>query len=440
MTPPFEGAGAWVRRNRFYMALGASPFALLLAAIVAAIATGNPVPLTVTPHLLFIGLALTFTAWRKNHKPRNIDGQVRADEKGVWFGGELLVPKEQIVSGLVLPRYDGGPIVRFRRKGLRLPVEVRVADREEARALPLDGAASGPKPQHAARALLRALGLDASQTVAKFRLPSRAFADPTKRRRWGAIFAAIMVSLAVGVSFAARALPGFAPVFPFVLALAALGALVLAAIPTKLEVGADGLHIQWLRTARFVGYGEITNIDPYEDPGNGKNALIGLMLTLKSGETVRIPIMNKRSTIRDEVLLLHERISEAIDTWRHGEGVAHAALVRRGGREASKWVQALRGIGAFANADARTAPVMPEKLWRIVEDPAAPADARAGAAVALGQTADEEARSRLRAAASATAAPKLRFAIEAAAKAESDEAMAAALAELESDDASAQRA
>lgn len=422
MTTPFEGAGAWVRRNRFYMALGASPFALLVADVVLAITTGNPGLLVVTPHLLFIGLALTFTAWRKNHKPRNIDGKVRADDKGVWFGGELLVPKEQLLSGLVLPRYDGGPIVRFRRKGLRLPVEVRVADREEA------------------RALLRALGLDASQTVAKFRLPSRAFADPTRRRRWGAAFAAIMVSLAVGVSFAARMMPAFAPVFPFVLALVALGATVLVAIPTKLQVGADGLHIQWLRTSRFIAYGEITNIDPYEDPGQGKNTLIGLMLTLKSGETVRIPIMNKRSTIRDEVFMLHERISEAIDTWRRGEGVAHAALVRRGGRDASKWVQALRGIGAFANADARTAPVMPEKLWRIVEDPAAPADARAGAAVALGQTADDEARARLRAAASATAAPKLRIAIEAAAKAESDEAMAAALAELESEDPSAQRA
>jgi hypothetical protein len=77
---------------------------------------------------------------------------------------------------------------------------------------------------------------------------------------------------------------------------------------------------------------------------------------------------------------------------------------------------------------------MPEKLWRIVEDPAAPADARAGAAVALGHGADEDSRARLRAAASATAAPKLRFAIETAAKDEPEEALAAALAEVESDE------
>lgn len=418
MATPFEtGTGARVRRNPWYMALAASPFAIALAEIVIAAVTKAPGVLVVLPHMIFLGVAFTFLAWRKNAKPRYVPGKLRADEQGVWFEGQLLVPKDRIKSGLVLPRSDGGPVVRFRCKGLRLPVDVRVDDRDQA------------------RALLRALGLDASQQVATFRLPSRAIADPDKRMRWGFKYAALVMGAAVGIAFLARLAPHAAPFLPLSLAALAFGAMALAVIPSKLQVGADGLHLKWLRSARFIGYGDVERIDPYEEPGNEKNALIGLMLTLKSKETIRIPIMSKRSTVRDEVYMLHERISEAIDTWSRGEGVAHAALVRRSGREPSQWVQALRGIGAFANADARTAPVMPEKLWRIVEDPAAPADARAGAAVALGQSGDDEVRARLLSAASATAAPKLRIAIETAAKAESDEAMAAALAEVESEEA-----
>ncbi len=417
MPPPFEtDRGARVRRNPWIMALGASPFGAAFAAIVAAIGFGATPALVVLPHLFILGAVFSVLAWRKNARPREVPGKIVADERGVSFAGQLLVPRAEIKSGLLLPRPDGALVVRFRRKGLHLPVDLRVADREEG------------------RALLRALGLDASQSVATFRLLSNAFFDAAKRRRWGMYWGVGVAVFAMVIGFVARTAPHLAGVLPLGFALLTLGAALMAAIPTRLQVGADGLHMKWLRRQRFIAYGDVDRIDPFEDPGSGKSQTAGLLVTLKGGETVRLPVMSKRATVRDEIFLLHERISEAIETWSRGEGVAHAALVRRAGREASQWVRALRGIGAFANADARTAPVMPEKLWRIVEDPAAPADARAGAAVALGQTADEDARARLRAAASATAAPKLRFAIETAAKNEPDEALAAALAEVESEE------
>lgn len=423
MPPPFEtDRAARVRRNPWIMALAASPLWLALAAIVSAVGFGVLQPLMVLPHLIILGAVFSALAWRKNSRPREVPGKLLADDRGVSFAGELLVPRGQIKSGLVLPRAGGPPVVRFRRRGLHVPVDIRVTDREEG------------------RALLRALGLDAAQSVATFLLPSMAFADNTQRWRFAAIVGAAAALLVPAAALLSRLVPEAAVIFPFGLAIIAITATVLTAIPTKLRVGADGLYRTWLRQSRFIGYGDVARIDPYEDEGGGKNKLAGLQLTLKSGEKLKIPVMSKRSTVRDEIYILHERVAQAIETWSRGEGVAHAALVRRGGRETSQWVRALRGIGAFANADARTAPVMPEKLWRIVEDPAAPADARAGAAVALGQSADEEVRVRLRAAAAATAAPRLRIAIEAAAGEAADADLEAALAEVESEEPRKQKA
>ena len=422
MTPPFEtDRAARVHRNPWIMGLSALPFLSLLVLGVISLRVGAPQPMFVTPHMLILGTVFSVLAWQRNLWHIERPGHLRADAQGLSFSGRLIAERDKIDSGFVLPRPDGKLFVRLRMKGARLPVEVRVADREEG------------------RGLLRALGLDASQSVAAFRLPSSAFADPKARQRFLTRFGLLLGGLGFAAAMFARSAPGIAPFFPFVMALVAMSVAVTSLIPTKLRVGADGLQISWMRRQRFLPYGDITHIDPYEEPGMGKNRWAGLVVSLKTGEKVHLPIVSKQSSLRDQIYLIHERISEAIDTWSRGDGVAHAALVRRGGREASEWVRALRGIGSFANADARTAPILPERLWRIVEDPSAPADARAGAAVALGQTADDDARTRLRAAASATAAPKLRIAIETAAREGADDALVNALAELEADEAAGRK-
>lgn len=407
---------ARVRRNPWIMAAAASPFAVAVAEIAAAIALGVPQALVALPHMIALGAMLMVLAWRKNPRPHLRYGHLAADERGVSFEGEVLVPRGDLKSGFVLPRAGEQPIVRLRRRGLRLPVDVQVPSREDG------------------RRTLRALGLDASQSVATFNILSMAYSDTGRYRRTGLVLGGVVVAFMAAAAVLARVLPQAAPFAPLGLAFAVLALTALTVIPTKLKVGADGLLVQWIRRSRFIGYGEIARIDPFEDAGSGKHKVAGLELTLRSGESVRLPVMSKRSAVRDEIYIVHERITQAVETWSRGDGVAHAALVRRAGREPSRWVRALRGIGAFANADARTAPVMPEKLWRIVEDPAAPADARAGAAVALSQTADDEGKARLRAAASAIAAPKLRFAIETAAGADTEEALTAALSEVESEE------
>lgn len=405
---------ARIRRNPWAMALGCTPFGAAIVGGIAA-AAGYPLALTIVPHLIIIGVVLLSYLWRKNPWRREETGSLVADSQGVWHRGELILPKDDIQNGLVFPEPNGNTLLRFRRKKKRLPMDIRVADRDQA------------------RGILRALGLDAAQSIAKFRLPSRLIADASKRKWVGLAWGGFIALFAAVMSAGARLAPQLAPAFPLFLVLAVVSALAFVIWPQKLEVGADGLFLAWFRSKRFIGYGDIARIDPFEEPGAGKNKFAGLVLYLKSGEAVYLPIVSKQSSFRDEVYILHERIAEAIDTWARGEGVAHAALVRRGERTAAQWLSALRGIGAQSNVDARTAPIMPERLWRIVEDPKAPAEARAGAAVALSHEADESVRARLSNVASAIAAPKLRFAIESAAKNESDAALEAALIEVEAD-------
>jgi hypothetical protein len=129
---------------------------------------------------------------------------------------------------------------------------------------------------------------------------------------------------------------------------------------------------------------------------------------------------------------------EAMDTHRRGDAAGEASLLRRRGLEVSAWIRELRHLGTGASAAHRSAPVLPERLWRVVEDPSADPSARAGAAVAVALEADDEGRARLRAAARATAAPKLRVAIEAAAGGREDE-LAQALEAIEDDEDEAVR-
>jgi hypothetical protein len=67
-----------------------------------------------------------------------------------------------------------------------------------------------------------------------------------------------------------------------------------------------------------------------------------------------------------------------------------------------------------------------ERLWAIVENPALEADVRAGAAVALSASADDEGRARLRVVADATVTTRVRAALEAVAE-EDDATLAVVL-------------
>lgn len=391
---------ARVRRNPWIMGLAMAPFLGALALLLGGLALQWQLALG-APQLAAVGAFLTLLAYRKNWRPVVTPASVRADMEGVTVGARFF-PRQTIRTGFVLP---GAPPRVLLRRRFRPAVEIQVRDTAQG------------------RELLRALGLDASQAVADFRTPSRAL---SKRR----------YSVGAGVGFAAIAM-GFVPAttgahpaaVPALLGLLTVAMVFLFAAPTQLSIGSDGIAVRWLWTRRFLGFDQITGVTRFEK-GWGNSRLVGLRVVLRSGETVELA--TSRGDWSDgQSAILCQRVLEAMETFRQGGTATDAARLRRGDRGVGEWITTLRSLGAGANADLRTAPVPRDRLFHIVEDPAAPAAERAAAAVALGGDLDDESRARLRAAAAATAAPRLRIAIEKVADGDAEAELEAALAEIE---------
>ena len=404
-TPPFAASELrLVRRNRWLLGLAASPALLSIAAAVVAGLTLKAAFFAVVFNSLILAAVGLVYVWRHNPWPSIENLDVRADAGGVQLG-ERHVPRAEIREGFVLPGHPPKVLLR-RRRGL--PVELEVGSTDEG------------------RGLLRALGLDVSQTVARFRAMSRAVAR--KRYTVGLVGAFVACYVAFIVDMARRHAHGASPIAVGLLALSALAMMVVFLMPTWLSVGADGIVVSWFGRKRFIGYADVVRVARYEK-GWGRSRYVGVTLYLRSGEEVPIPTGQARWSDQSAAVI-EERIREAMEAHRSGGAAADAAMLRRGGREVSDWVSALRAIGAGANADMRTAPLPRERLFRIVEDPASAAADRAAAAVALGTDLDDESRARLRSAAEATAAPKLRVVIEAAADSFEQAEIEAALAEV----------
>jgi hypothetical protein len=274
--------------------------------------------------------------------------------------------------------------------------------------------------------LLRVLGFDAKSHRAEFHGASPLFQTVGRQIGWSlAAFALCFVSsgmLATSLHLGSALLWPLLPLF------------FVGLIPSKIIVGVDGILVRWLWRSRFIPMSEIAKLVPEGDRAIG--------IHLRSGERVLVyttPHQRYKhdSTIqhRDAVLA---RMAEALATFReHGTAVDVSALVARGGRTRGQWLDALKKLRDGEGGYRHTA-VRDDDLWRIVEDPAAPADARAGAAMVLKRTLDDEGRARVRVAAEATASPKLRVVLDAAG-ADDDARLEEAVAELEPADAQRQR-
>ncbi|MFT3768694.1 MAG: hypothetical protein QM820_24880 [Minicystis sp.] len=416
-TPPtFARDLQQVRRNRWILGLAMLPSLGVIAAIVAGL-TVKAAFFAFTLHPAILAMVALLYAWRRNPWPTVERVPVRADGDGVRVGDTYL-PRAEIRDGFVLP--GPTPMVKLRRRRA-LPVDLRVGSTAEG------------------RDLLRALGLDVSQTVATFRTMSRAVA----KRRYIATAVGVFTAVYVGfISGIVNARHGHAPLYGaamgILFALGLIGLVVVMLMPTKLSVGADGVVLRWFGRDRFIGYGEVAHVLRY-DKGWGRSRYIGVTLLLRSGEEVHLPI--GQATWQDEIVsIIEERLNEAMEAFHGGAAAADAALLRRGERGVSDWVTALRAIGSGANADMRTAPLPRERLFRIVESPTAPAADRAAAAVALGGDLDLESRLRLKRAAEAIAAPRLRVVLETASTGADQAELEAALTELAEQEAKTAKA
>jgi hypothetical protein len=402
----FRGRAAEIHRNRLLLPVTATAAVLgPITAVVGATAS-LPALALMSPVLIAGGIAGSLFAFSSNPWTREIPGDFEAGPEGLSRGGQLFVPAEQIRAGFVVPDPGHGPRVRIQRKR-RLPVEIRVRDEAEG------------------RELLRALGLDVTQRAATFSTPSRAITDPRWSVLLGVGFAALF--LLFGVLHRSLGLHGGGFQLPIVMAYLAF----MVATRTGITVGADGILRSWLGKKEFWSYGEIESVRPFiDDRFWRKQKWQGIELVLRSGATVRIPVSSKKSLQTSNLDLITERIREAMESHHLGDAATETALLARQARSVPDWVQSLRAIGSGAHVDHRTAPVAPERLFRIVEDPSLTASARAGAAVALGGSLDASGKVRLKDAAGATAAPKLRIAIEAAASGD-DAALIDALSAIE---------
>ncbi len=389
---PFpRGEIGQIRRNPYLLAAAASPLLLSLAALISGI-TGDPRHLAFMVHPAIFAVVFVALAWNRNFRPNVTWPEVQASRSGVRVG-ERFVPRARITDGFLVPRAGARSVVRLGLRGMRPAMELSV-----------EGEATG-------RRLLRALGLDTTQTVARFRLLSQFYAGGKMRWVTAAVAAGLVLlaRLALGI-FSVKA--GF-----FLVPLFVLAGLFLMLAPTKVEVGVDGILVRWLGRTRFVPIGDILYVDT-TIRGMGRNRVLTVLVSLRSGEILDLPV-TQRGWDDGRASIVAERIREAMAA-SHAEpgAVEDAARLSRGSRPFAEWVADLRAIGSGANATHRVAPVPPERLWRVVEDPGSAASARAAAAVALAPALDDEGRLRLKRAAQAVAGPRLRVALESTAAGE----------------------
>lgn len=331
--------------------------------------------------------------------PRH-QGVVRVDDQRVELRASgkpaVVLARELVRSAYFAPGAGSIPaVVKLLGENDRLLAEVGVSNASEA------------------DRLLDTLRLGPSQRSARFNAFSPR-GSTAARTAWA--------SIALGVALTVAATPLHVPL------LILAGFLVMLAtslflVRCTVHVGADGLLVATRVAPRFIPWSDVASV---QDDG------LGIAVHL-ANETVRIPLSNRRrendyDRVLQEALLT--RAQQALMAYRRGGEPDAAARVARAGRSHDEWVRALFDReGTF-----RTAPLLDEQLWNVVESPHADVTARAGAATVLARDAGESERARLRVAADACTAPRLRVLLERTASGADASELDDALRELEQED------
>ncbi|WP_437308439.1 hypothetical protein [Sorangium sp. So ce388] len=355
-------------------------------------------------------LAWRAAPWRLGTRDR-VPAAIEADASGVRMGDRFLA-RSAITQAVLLRTGDQARV----RLSTRLARDVDLVMADEA-----DG-----------RRLLRAMGLDVSQSVASFSVSS------VETFRGGCRLLAVLLSLLVVTTMAGgilgAVLQSAVPLAAILLAMAA--AITFAAWPAKLHVGADGVLLTWHWRRRFIPYSRLARASRFERVHHKGGTIVGVELALATGEVVSVPVTS--GPAESTIAMIIERIRDASE--RSADDSVTAAALVRGSRPTSQWIAHLRAIGVGANVNHRRAPIDPAQLFRVLEDGGQPPPVRAAAALALASRGEEDTRARLRVAAEATAAPKLRVALEAAADPARDAEMQTLLEELEEEEQESARA
>lgn len=339
--------------------------------------------------------------WQRRRTPRG-GRQIEIGEEGLFADGKLLVPRADMVRAVVVPSEGGTAVSIQRKQGFFVAIDV---------------------PDEAAgQRLVRALGFAAEQRTAEFVVDSPLAA---RLPAWALVgsFSAALAAAAVG----ARSGSGLG----FVAFFAWYALFLVAVRPTKITIGTDGVLLSWLGRQTLLRYSEIADVVPekgslrFELAGGGTRIVRAEWTARQRARTQ--PEMASAAVYMES---LAQRIREA----KEAAGGADVAVLERRGRPLEEWLRRLRALTDRGAPGFREAPIVPEALWKTVENGHAEPAARAAAAVALQPSLDDGGRERLRVAADVVAAPKLRVALRAAAEGD-ERALAAALAEMEAAEA-----
>ena len=364
-------------------------------------------------HLAIVGLLLGFANKRFNLRATRRRAAVKVGREGLWEGARLIVARRDIADGFFQPRAGRdrgdpksyGSSVRLVDKRRRVLFE---AEADEAEAT----------------AILRALGLDAESKRAQFNGPSPLYATTGRNL----LFLAGVVAFTVVLGTLLLEVGVGVPMIP----LLALPLVFAGMMPAKVEVGVDGILQRWLWTRKFIPIAQIATVTRRND--------CTIHVQLRDGREEPIYTSAPRrdgfgaSLARQHRDAIFARINETLVSYRaRGPAPDVSAMVAKGTRSRGDWLAALEELcerpGGY-----RDAVVRDEDLWRLIEDPSAPGDARGAAALLLRGSLDDAGRARVRVASDATASPKLRVALDAAAGEGNVETLRAALEELAGED------
>jgi len=379
MAARFEG-DAWVVHG------GAARHVRLVAAVVPVLVLATTLGESAAAVAILTGglamfLAFAFAAGH-HRRPSGAKSHVAADARGLDVGGALRVPRAAIARARVAA-IDNAHAVHLERGFLRESTAVVFEDEDEA------------------LALLEALQLDSSAAVTRF----RALPPWAKHLRGLAVFATTAPWLFVNIA-------RFLPLWAWAVIAAAYALIGLPALlPQRVDVGHDGIFLRWLGNRRFVPYRSIEEVRPTS---------LGVALDLRDGRTMEIRLAHKPEAAQGERARLLSSLRAAREVFERGSAAEDESLLARGTRDLDTWVRDMRSLAVGEPGGYRVLAVPRERLWSVLENPAAEPSAREGAALALHGTLDEEERLRLASLAHTTALPRLRVALDGIAR-ETDE-------------------
>lgn len=334
-----------------------------------------------------LAVGFGFGMWSMKFGGKKHRRRVAASRDGVSIDGKLVVPSADIRSARFIPDAKQ-PIVRLGGRHARALFVVQVDNQEEG------------------LRLIEAVGHDPANRKERFRIMSD---KPLRDGALAGTTAIIMTVCGIAALMATGIrLPPHAMTLVVLLASVPPLAFVVLRSPMA-EIGVDGVLITSGRKKTWVPFADVHSIEKHDGTVRFRlsdRRCVDVRLFDRSITVVTKAMVN----VRDAFLV---RAREALAAHRASSGPRElAATLARADRDKDEWLTTLRQL-RDGEAGYRSSPMRDEDLWRVVEDPGAPEDARAAAAFILRRPGEETAPAeRLRVAAQAVAAPRLRIALE----------------------------